>query len=107
MVRHNQRHVGFGICYGTHHWRSFCAKRFLGTFLRRELGTVQKANHTQRWLFYINLPFIGVAFVFVPLFLKLNFVPNHWLVQLRRVDWIGSFLFVASTTSFLIPVTWV
>ena len=28
------------------------------------------------------------------------------MAQLRRVDWIGSFIFVASTTSFLIPITW-
>ena len=26
--------------------------------------------------------------------------------QLRRVDWIGSILFIGSTTSFLIPITW-
>lgn len=53
------------------------------------------------------MPFIGIAFVFVPLFLKLNFTPTNLRTQLKRVDWIGSVLFIASTTSFLIPVTWV
>lgn len=27
--------------------------------------------------------------------------------KLARVDWVGSFLFIASITSVLIPVTWV
>ncbi|KAL8946725.1 MAG: hypothetical protein Q9222_006917 [Ikaeria aurantiellina] len=59
-----------------------------------------------RWIFWINLPFIGVAFVTVPLFLKLAFKPSHFTAQLARVDWFGSFLFIASTTSLLIPITW-
>lgn len=60
----------------------------------------------QRWIFYINFPFIGVAFAFVFLFLKLHFVPQKLVDQLRRVDWVGSVLFIGSTTSFLIPITW-
>ncbi|KAL8649797.1 MAG: hypothetical protein Q9210_004187 [Variospora velana] len=38
--------------------------------------------------------------------LRLAFKASHFSVQLARVDWFGSFLFIASTTSFLIPVTW-
>lgn len=60
-----------------------------------------------RWIFWINLPFCGIGFVLVPLFLKLNQKTGSFLAKLRRVDWIGSFLFVASATSFLIPITWV
>ncbi len=59
-----------------------------------------------RWIFWINLPFIGIAYVMVPLFLRLNIVPSSVAAKLRRVDWVGSFLFVASMTSFLIPLTW-
>lgn len=59
-----------------------------------------------RWIFYINFPFIGIAYVMVPLFLRLNFLPSSLASKLRRVDYVGSFLFVGSTTSFLIPVTW-
>jgi hypothetical protein len=65
------------------------------------------ADTMQRWIFWINLPFIGVAFIFVPLFLKLNFKASNFADQLERVDWVGSVLFVGSTTSFLIPITWV
>ncbi|KAL8718066.1 MAG: hypothetical protein Q9225_004760 [Loekoesia sp. 1 TL-2023] len=59
-----------------------------------------------RWIFWINLPFVAVALIFVPLFLRLAFKPSHFTAQLARVDWFGSFLFIASKTSFLIPVTW-
>ncbi|KAL8802998.1 MAG: hypothetical protein Q9200_006387 [Gallowayella weberi] len=59
-----------------------------------------------RWIFWINLPFIAIAFVFVPLFLRLAFKPSSFAAQLARVDWFGSVLFTASTTSFLIPITW-
>jgi MFS family permease len=42
----------------------------------------------------------------VPLFLKLNFLPSSMASKLRRVDWIGSIIFIGSMTSFLIPLTW-
>src|SRR4051812_9532950 len=42
----------------------------------------------------------------IPVFLKLNFVPTSMASKLRRVDWFGGFLFVASCTSLLIPITW-
>ncbi|KAG5290757.1 MFS multidrug transporter [Histoplasma capsulatum G186AR] len=59
-----------------------------------------------RWIFYINFPFIGVGAVFIVLFLKLNFIPSSLLSKLRRIDYVGTVLFIGSTTSFLIPVTW-
>lgn len=42
----------------------------------------------------------------IPLFLRLNAVPSSVAEKLKRVDWVGSFIFVASMTSFLIPLTW-
>ncbi|KAL8891016.1 MAG: hypothetical protein Q9215_001938 [Flavoplaca cf. flavocitrina] len=68
-------------------------------------GAFAQGGHW-RWIFWINLPFIAIAFVFVPLFLKLAFKPTSFAAQLARVDWFGSFLFISSTTSFLIPITW-
>ena len=38
--------------------------------------------------------------------LKLAFKQTNLADRLRRVDWVGSLLFVSSTTSFLIPITW-
>lgn len=42
----------------------------------------------------------------VPLFLKLKLVPGSILEKLKRVDWIGNLIFIASSCSFLIPLTW-
>ncbi len=36
----------------------------------------------------------------------LAFKVSSFADKLRRVDWIGSVLFIGSTTSFLIPITW-
>jgi hypothetical protein len=42
----------------------------------------------------------------ITVFLKLNQKHGSFLAKLREVDWIGMALFLASTTGFLIPVTW-
>ncbi|KIW92317.1 uncharacterized protein Z519_07301 [Cladophialophora bantiana CBS 173.52] len=59
-----------------------------------------------RWIFWLNLPFIGIGAVMVPLFLRLNIIPQSITAKLRRVDWLGTVIFVGSMTSFLIPLTW-
>ena len=60
----------------------------------------------KRWIFWINLPFVGAAFILVPITLVLAFKVSSLSDKLKRVDWIGSVLFIGSTTSFLIPITW-
>ena len=42
----------------------------------------------------------------ITFFLKLNQKHGSFLTKLREVDWFGMSLFLASTTGFLIPVTW-
>jgi hypothetical protein len=43
----------------------------------------------------------------VALFLKLQHTKSAPFVeQLKRIDWFGSVLFIASTTSVLIPISW-
>ncbi|KIM99776.1 hypothetical protein OIDMADRAFT_125578 [Oidiodendron maius Zn] len=59
-----------------------------------------------RWIFYINFPFIGIGIILVILFLNLHFTPTSLKSKLQRIDYVGTFLFVGSSTSFLIPVTW-
>jgi MFS family permease len=63
-------------------------------------------NHNQRWIFYINFPFIGVGGILVILFLNLKLAPSSLVEKLRRIDYFGTVLFVGSTSSFLIPLSW-
>ncbi|KAH8690754.1 major facilitator superfamily domain-containing protein [Talaromyces proteolyticus] len=70
------------------------------------LGGGFSQNVTWRWIFYINFPFIGVGAIFVLLFLRLNIIPTSLAQKLRRIDYIGTVVFVGSISSFLIPLTW-
>lgn len=69
-------------------------------------GGVLAEKATWRWIFWINLPFIGVGSVAIALFLKLTPPSGKLAARLRRVDWIGCILFVGSTVGILIPLTW-
>jgi MFS family permease len=59
-----------------------------------------------RWIFWINLPIIGLGTVAIILFLKLAQTPGKVLEKARRFDWFGSAFFIAAMVSFLIPLTW-
>lgn len=54
----------------------------------------------------MNLPFCGVGFVLITVFLRLETVPGTISSKLRYFDWIGLFLFTGSATTFLLSVTW-
>ena len=59
-----------------------------------------KANRDQ------NIPFCLVAFVTIPISLKLNHKDGLIIEKLKAIDWIGTVLFVSSITGLLIPLTW-
>jgi hypothetical protein len=42
----------------------------------------------------------------IAIFLRLTTRTNAFVEKLREVDWVGAFLFIASLTGFLIPLTW-
>ncbi|KAJ7641547.1 major facilitator superfamily domain-containing protein [Roridomyces roridus] len=59
-----------------------------------------------RWLFYLNIPVAGLAATLVTIFLRLK-KPNAPLREkLKKIDWIGTFIIVAATTSIVIALTW-
>ncbi|KAF2459997.1 major facilitator superfamily domain-containing protein [Lineolata rhizophorae] len=88
-------------------WFSFISSMWaVGTVIGPLLGGGFAEDVTWRWIFWINLPFIGIGAVLIILFLSLNYKTGAFVEKLKRVDWIGATLFIASTTGLLIPITW-
>lgn len=63
-------------------------------------------EHSWPWLFWINLPFCGLAYIAIPLTITLKRKEGTVNMKLKEFDWIGTVIFVGSLTSFLIPLTW-
>ena len=42
----------------------------------------------------------------IPLFIRLGVGKSSFLRKLAQIDWMGSIIFIASTTGFLIPLSW-
>ncbi|CAE6503123.1 unnamed protein product [Rhizoctonia solani] len=64
------------------------------------------AERNWRWLFYINIPIVGLAIVLVLLFLNLNTPKEPFNEKIRRIDWIGNLLVIGSTASVVLALTW-
>lgn len=65
------------------------------------------AEHsTWRWIFYINFPFCAIGLAMVPFVVRLKAKRAPLKERLTKTDWIGAFLFISSTCSFLIGITW-
>ncbi|KAI0470444.1 MFS general substrate transporter [Xylariaceae sp. FL0804] len=75
----------------------------LGPFIG---GTIVSAT-TWRWVFYLNLPIGGVAFVALFTFLRVNYNKEMTFRQkLKRIDLVGNSILAASTVSILYALTY-
>lgn len=78
----------------------------IGTILGPLIGGLFAENTTWRWTFYINFPFCAIGFIMIPLSIKLKMKESSFWEKLKKVDWTGGFLFIGSTTVFLMAISW-
>ncbi|KAK9415790.1 putative General substrate transporter [Seiridium unicorne] len=79
----------------------------VGAALGPFLGGILTDRSTWRWVFYINVPIGGTSLV--ALFFVLHLAkppPSPLKEKLARIDFAGNAIFIASTVSVLIGVTW-
>lgn len=77
-----------------------------GTVLGPVVGGAFAEYASWRWIAWINLPFLGISMVLIPLFLRLQSSEQSFKGKFARIDWIGIVLFVAGLTSLTLAVTW-
>ncbi|QDS72614.1 hypothetical protein FKW77_001725 [Venturia effusa] len=59
-----------------------------------------------RWIAWINVPFVVVAVVLVPVFLTLATDDSTLFAKTKQVDWLGLALLFVSLTAIVVPMTW-
>ncbi|KAI1653945.1 putative transporter [Daldinia decipiens] len=89
-VRERSKFLGFRITIAT-----------IATIIGPVLGGVL-GQSSWRWVFFINLPFSGIALLIMVPFLRLKHKREPtWAKKLARVDFLGNILFVASIIAIL------
>lgn len=78
----------------------------VGSILGPSLGALLCQYASWRWIGWINLPCLGVAYPLVLFCLKLKRIDTPLIQRTKQLDWIGIALFTSSCTLFVLPLSW-
>ncbi|ORX86271.1 MFS general substrate transporter [Anaeromyces robustus] len=59
-----------------------------------------------RWAFYINVPVGVIAVIVISLFVNIPTPPGSMMEKIKRIDFLGTFLLVATVVSLLLGLSW-
>ena len=95
------------------YWAAIQVAWAVGTVTGPVIGGACAHPKTWRWIFYINFPICAISLITVPLLYRpggfyeiMSSRRDLFLSKWRRFDFVGCALFLGSTTSFLVGVTW-
>ncbi|OTA98222.1 hypothetical protein M426DRAFT_17621 [Hypoxylon sp. CI-4A] len=78
----------------------------IGSILGPTIGALFSDYVTWRWIGWIALPLLGVAFPLLAFFLRLRPLDQSLEVKFKRLDWGGMSLFAVGCTVFVLPLSW-
>ncbi|KAK4066261.1 uncharacterized protein Triagg1_8093 [Trichoderma aggressivum f. europaeum] len=78
----------------------------VGSILGPSLGALLCQYASWRWIGWINLPCLGVAYPLVLFCLKLKRIDSPLIQRTKQLDWVGIALFTSSCTLFVLPLSW-
>ncbi|KAJ7712048.1 iron permease [Mycena metata] len=70
------------------------------------IGGALSTAGSWRWLFFLNIPLCGLAFLLVTLFLKVQAPEGELWTMVSTIDWIGLSLLIAGTISITLALAW-